>query len=187
MRSGGGYMNWLDIILVVLFSAGVLVGYRQRLLREVMSLAAVACGLILGTYLHVPLAAFFAFTFPGTDVATTDTAGFLLAVVLLISALEVLHRRVMPETRLLSIGILDRVLGLLVAVLTVILQMSIVVLALRFCVSFSWPVGDGLRLGLVRGLKASTLAYALYNLLAVLVTVIGALLPEGRPRFVKLG
>jgi uncharacterized membrane protein required for colicin V production len=180
-------MNWLDIILVVLFSAGVLVGYRQAFLRQVLSLAAVACGLILGTYFHVPLSAFFAFTFPGTDMATTDTAGFLLAVVLLITALELLHRRVMPETRILSIGILDRVGGLLVALLTVILQMSIVVLMLRFCVSLSWPVGETLRLGLVRGLRHSTLAYALHNLLVVLVTVIGALLPEGRPRFVKLG
>jgi uncharacterized membrane protein required for colicin V production len=180
-------MNWLDIILVLLFSAGVLVGYRQGLLREVMSLAAVACGLILGTYFHVPLAAFFTFTFPGAEMATTDTAAFLLAVVLLITALEVLQRRVIPETRLLSIGVFDRIGGLLVAVFTVILQLSIVVLVLRFCVSLSWPVGDGLRLGLVSGLRSSMLAHGLYNLLAVLVTVIGALLPEGRPRFVKLG
>ncbi len=180
-------MNWLDIILVLLFAAGVLGGYRQGLLRQALSLAAVACGLILGTYFHVPLAAFFAFTFPGAETATTDTAGFLLAVVLLISALEVLHRRVIPETRLPAIGVLDRVAGLLVAVLAVILQLSIVVLVLRFSVSLSWPVGESLRLGLVRGLKSSTLAYGLYNLLAVLVTVIGRLLPEGRPRFVKLG
>jgi uncharacterized membrane protein required for colicin V production len=180
-------MNWLDILLVVLFAAGVLGGYRQALLRQLMSLAAVACGLILGTYLHVPLAAFLAFTFPGAEMATTDTAGFLFAVVLLISALEVLHRRVMPETRLLSIGVLDRVAGSLVAVLAVILQLSIGVLILRFFASLSWPVGDTLRLLLVRGLKSSTLAYGLYNLLVVLVTVVGGLLPEGRPRFVKLG
>jgi membrane protein required for colicin V production len=180
-------MNWLDIVLVLLFAVGLVGGYRQGLLRQVMSLATVACGLILGTYLHVPLAAFFNFTFPGTETATTDTAGFLLAVVVLVVALEVLHRRTVPETRLLAIGVLDRIAGLLVAVLAVILQLSIVVLILRFLVSAPWLVGETFRLIMVRGMKGSILAHGLHTLVVVLVTVVGGLLPEGRPRFVKLG
>jgi uncharacterized membrane protein required for colicin V production len=182
----GELVNWFDVVLGLLFVVGLMGGYLQGLIRQALSLGAVACGIILATYLHVPLAAWFAFMFPDAAVTTTDTAGFLLALVVLITALEIAQRRAVPETRILTIGRLDRIAGLLVAIVAVILQLGIGVLVLKFLVTLPWPVGGTLRLLLSEGMSSSTLAASLYGLLATIVTVVGALLPQGRPRFPAL-
>jgi uncharacterized membrane protein required for colicin V production len=175
-------VNWFDAVLVTLFVLGLMGGYLQGLIRQALSLGAIVCAIILATYLHVPLAAWFAFMFPGTAVTTTDTGGFLLALFLLVTALEIAQRKAVPSSRILAIGRLDRVAGLLVAVVAVILQLSIGVLSLKLLVTLPWPVGGILRQVLAGGISSSALAAALYGLLATLVTVVGALLPEGRPR-----
>jgi membrane protein required for colicin V production len=172
-------VNWFDAVLGLLLVVGLVGGYFQGLIRQALSLAAVACGIILATYLHLPLAAWFAFMFPDTAV----TAAFVLALLLLVTALEIAQRKAVPATRLLAIGVLDQIAGALVAVVSVALQLSIGVLMLKLLVTPHWPIGGTLRMLLTRGMLSSTLAPALYSLLVTLVTVIGALLPQGRPRF----
>jgi membrane protein required for colicin V production len=178
-------VNWFDAVLGLLLVVGLMGGYFQGLIRQALSLAAVACGIILATYLQLPLAAWFAFMFPGAAVATTDTAGFLLALFVLVTALEIAQRKAVPATRILAIGVLDRIAGVLVAVVTVALQLSIGVLMLKLLVTLPWPIGGTLRLLLTWGMSSSALAPALYGLLVTLVTVIGALLPQGRPRLLS--
>jgi uncharacterized membrane protein required for colicin V production len=175
-------MNWLDVVLILLFVVGLVGGYLQGLIRQALSLGAVACAIILGTYLHVPIAAFLAFTYPQSGVATQETAAFLFSAVALTVVLEVVQRKAVPESRLLALGALDQIAGLIVAVFAVGLQMSIFILVLNFFVTPSWPIGGTMRLFLLQGMQSSALAPAFYNLLAVLVTVVGRLLPEGRPR-----
>jgi membrane protein required for colicin V production len=179
-------VNWFDVVLVLVFAGGLVGGYFQGLIRQALSLGAVACGIILATYLQLPLAAWFAFMFPDTSLTTTETAAFLVSLVALVTALEIAQRKTIPEPRLLAIGMLDRIAGALVAVVCVTLQLSIGVLLLKFLVTLPWPVGGTLRLLLTRGMLSSTLATALYSMLVTLVTVIGALLPQGRPRLVAL-
>ena len=176
----------MDVVLVLIFAAGLVGGYRQGLLRQTMSLGAIAAGLILGTYLHVPLARLFAFTYPDTAATTVETAAYLVAVTVLVTGLEILHRKAVPETRLAAIGVLDRVAGLLVSVVAVYLQLSIVALVLNSLVSISWPIGETIRLMFVRGIKSSMLVPLLYNVLVAMVRFVGALLPEGGPKFLKL-
>ena len=176
-------MNWLDVIVAILFVVGLAGGYIQGLIRQALSVGAVVCGVILGTYLRVPLAAFFAFTYPDTPEAVRETAAFWLAVVGVITTLEILQRKVVPDTHLLAIGKLDGIAGVLVSIISVCLQLSIAILVLRSFVALTWPVGNTLRLIILDGMKSSTTVPALYNLLVALVTVIGGLLPEGKPRF----
>jgi uncharacterized membrane protein required for colicin V production len=175
-------VNWFDAVLVLLFAVGLVGGYFQGLIRQALSLGALACGIILATYLQLPLAAWFAFMFPDTAETTTDTAGFLLALFVLVTVLEIAQRKAVPATRLLAIGVLDKIVGALVAVVPVVLQLSIGVLLLKFLVTLPWPVGGTMRMVLTQGMSSSTLAPALYSLLVTLVTVIGALLPQGRPK-----
>jgi uncharacterized membrane protein required for colicin V production len=179
-------MNWLDVVVVLLFAGGLVLGYRQGLLRQALSLAAVACGVILATFVHVPLAGLFAFTFPDTPAATVETAAFLLSVIALVLGLEVLQRKVVPETRLVAIGVLDRVGGLLSAALAVSLQLTIVILVFYSIVGIPWPIGETIRLLLVRSVKSSLLVPVLYNVLVAMVGFVGRLLPEGGPRFLRL-
>lgn len=176
-------MNWFDVVLGLLFVVGLAGGYFQGLIRQALSLGAVACGIILATYLYLPLAAWFAFMYPDTSVAIRETAALLLSLIALITALEIAQRKAVPETRILAIGPLDQIAGALVAVVAVCLQISIGILILKYIVTLSWPIGGTVRLLLIRGMRSSTLAPALYNLLVALVTVVGTLLPKGKPRF----
>lgn len=176
-------MNWFDVVLGLLFVVGLAGGYFQGLIRQALSLGAVACGIILATYLYLPLAAFLAIMYPDSSALTRETAALMVSLVALITALEIAQRKAVPETRILAIGLLDQIAGALVAVVAVCLQISIAILILKYIVTLSWPIGGTVRLLLIRGMRSSTLAPALYNLLVALVTVVGTLLPKGKPRF----
>jgi len=176
-------MNWVDVILALLFTAGLAGGYIQRLLRQALSLGALVCGIILATYLQVPLAAGIAYVRPEIRARTRETAAFWLLLVAITVALDVIQRRVLPETKLLAVGILDRIGGVFVAFFTVCGQMSVAVLILRFFVRLSWPIGNTLRLFVWEGMESSTLVTAFYNLLVSLVQIVGRFLPEGGPGF----
>jgi uncharacterized membrane protein required for colicin V production len=177
-------MNWFDVVLGLLFIAGLTGGYFQGLIRQALSLGAVACGIILATYLYLPLAAFLAIMYPDSSALTRETAALMLTLIALITALEIAQRKAVAETRILAIGLLDQIAGALVAVVAVGLQISIGILILKYLVTLSWPIGGTFRLLLTRGMQSSTLAPALYNLLVALVTVVGALLPKGKPKFI---
>jgi uncharacterized membrane protein required for colicin V production len=176
-------VNWFDVVLAVLFAVGIVGGYFQGLIRQALSLGALVCGIILTTYLHLPVAAWLAFMFPDTAVAVTGTASLLLTLLLVVTALEVAQRKAVPETRLPAIGTLDRIAGALVAVVPVTLQLSVGVLMMNFLITPGWPIGGTFRLLLIRGMSSSILAPALYSLMVMLITVIGALLPQGRLAF----
>jgi uncharacterized membrane protein required for colicin V production len=179
-------MNWLDLVLGLLFVIALAGGYLQGVIRQALSLGAIVSGLILATYIHVPLAAFYDYIFPEVRAATTETAAFLTAVVVLISALEAIQRKAMPDTHLLAIGVLDRIAGVLVAVPAAAFQMGVAIIVLRFVLSARWPVGETARLILVAAEESSFLAPNFANLVLTLVTVVGRMLPEGGPRFLRL-
>ena len=176
-------MNWLDVVLGLLFVVGLVGGYFQGLIRQALSLAAIACGIILATYLYLPLANWFGFVYPDASLATRETAALMLSLVALITALEIAQRKAVPVTRVLAAGILDQIAGALIAVVAVSLQISIGILILKYVITIPWPVGGTFRLLVIGGMRSSTLAPALYNLLVALVKVVGALLPKGKPKF----
>lgn len=179
-------MSWLDVVVGLLFVAGLAGGYLQGLIRQALSLGAILSGLILATYVHVPLAAFLAFTFPDARARTTETTAFLISVVVLVSVLEIVQRKAVPVTHLLAIGVLDRLAGALVAVVAVSFQLGVAILALQFLLTMRWPVGETMRLLFKSGAEGSMLVAAFSNLVVALVTVVGRMLPEGKPRFLTL-
>jgi uncharacterized membrane protein required for colicin V production len=179
-------MNWFDVVMAFLFAGGLAGGYLQGMIRQSLSLASIICGLILATYVHVPLANWFAFAFPDVRAVTRETAAFLLSVLVLVSLLEVVQRRALPETHLLSLGPFDRIAGALVAAVTVSFQLGVAMMILRLLVSINWPIGDTVWLFLLGGIDSSLLARAFSNLVLALVVAVGRLLPEGEPRFLRL-
>jgi uncharacterized membrane protein required for colicin V production len=178
-------MSWMDIFLLLVVMGGLAVGYIQGLWRQAMSLGAILAGLILATYLQVFLTAWFGFISPGTPLVVRGTVAFLLLVAIIAGALDLLARRIFPETRLAILGILDRLGGIFVGFFTVCVQVSIGVLIFRFLAnpSVSWPIGESVRLVLARGIDSSALVPVFYQLLAILVRIVGLLLPEGAPAF----
>ncbi|MDH4208282.1 MAG: CvpA family protein [Anaerolineae bacterium] len=179
-------MNWLDIVVAVLFAVGLTGGYLQGLIRQALSLAAILCALILATFLRVPGAGLLAYPYPDMAATTRETIAFLFLAVALVVALEAIQRKALPDTHLLSIGVLDRFAGLLVAIATVPFQLGLAFLILGYLLPIHWPAGDAVRQVLLSGQESSVLMPALNNLLLALLTAVGHLLPEGTPRFLRL-
>lgn len=65
--------NWLDIVLLVILLITVVLGFVKGLVRQLIGIAAVAAGIILGFLYYRPIAAAF------RPLVTTDTLAHLLA------------------------------------------------------------------------------------------------------------
>jgi uncharacterized membrane protein required for colicin V production len=180
-------MNWLDVVVAVLFAAGVVGGFFQGLIRQSLSLAAILCALLLATFLHVPAGGLVAYAYPDMAATTRETIAFLVLAVVLVVALEAIQRKTLPETNLLSIGVLDRITGLLVALITVPVQLGLALLILGFLLQIHWPMGETIKQVLLSGQESSVLVPALNNLLLSVLTAMGQSLPEGTPRLLSPG
>jgi uncharacterized membrane protein required for colicin V production len=178
-------MSWMDVLFSIVIMAGLAVGYFQGLWRQAMSLGSILAGVILATYLQVFLTAWFGFIHPETPLVVRETVAFLLLVAIISAVLDFLSRRMFPETKLGVLGMLDRLGGIFVGFFTVCIQASIAVLIFKFLVTprVSWPMGQSVRLVIDSGIEASTLVPVFHNLLVIIVSVVGALLPEGAPTF----
>lgn len=176
-------MNWMDVFLMLVLMGGLAVGYIQGLWRQAMSLGAILAALILATYLQVFLTAWFGFISPGTPLAIRGAAAFLLLVAIISGVLDFVGRRVFPETRLAVLGIFDRLGGIFVGFFTICIQASVAALIFKFLARVRWPIGDSIRTFLETGIDSSALVPVFYNLLVILVRIVGPLLPEGIPEF----
>jgi uncharacterized membrane protein required for colicin V production len=179
-------MSWIDILLMLILMGGLAAGYVQGLWRQAMSLGAIIAAIILATYLQVFLTAWFGFISPGTPFVIRGSAAFLILVSLITIVLDLVARRVFPETRLPVLGIFDRLGGIVIGFFTICVQVSVAVLVFKFLARLSWPIGDSIRLVLVNGIESSVLLPAFYGMLAAFVRIVGLLLPEGAPRFLDL-
>ena len=179
-------MSWMDVFLMLVLMGGLAAGYIQGLWRQAMSLGAIIAAIILATYLQVFLTAWFGFISPDTPWVIRGSAALLILVSLITIVLDVVSRRVFPETRLAVLGIFDRLGGIVVGFFTICVQVSVAVLIFKFLARLSWPMGDSIRLVLINGIESSTLLPAFYSLLVIFVRMVGLLLPEGAPRFLDL-
>jgi len=177
----------MDIFLLLVVMGGLAVGYIQGLWRQAMSLGAILVGLILATYLQVFLTAWFGFISPDTPLVIRGTAAFLLLLGVIAGVLDFVGRRIFPETRLGVLGIFDRLAGIFVGFFTICIQVSVGVLIFKFLASprLPWPMGESVRLVLHRGIDSSALVPVFHQLLVTLVSIVGPLLPEGAPTFLK--
>ena len=179
-------MSWMDILLMLILMGGLAAGYVQGLARQAMSLGAIIAAIILATYLQVFLAAWFGFISPETPWVIRGSAAFLILVSLITIVLDLVARRVFPDTRLAVLGIFDRLGGILLGFFTICVQVSIAVLVFKFLTRLSWPMADSIRLVLIDGIESSALLPVFYGLLLVFVRIVGLLLPEGAPRFLGM-
>ncbi len=179
-------VSWMDVFLLLVLMGGLAVGYVQGLWRQAMSLAAILAGLILATYLQVFLTAWLGFISPDTPLVIRGTAAFLALLAIIAGVLDFVGRRIFPETKLAVLGIFDRLGGIMLGFFTICIQVGAGVLIFKFLARVRWPMGESVRLVLNRGIDSSTLLPIFHQLLVTLVSVVGPLLPEGAPSFLKV-
>lgn len=105
-------MNGLDIALVVVFVAVGAWAVYQRLLRQLMTLAVLYLATLVAGSFYVMVTRFFQ-AIINENSPLWQTFFFWLIFLFVVIALEAILRKLFPDVRLVKIGYLDNLLGLL--------------------------------------------------------------------------
>jgi uncharacterized membrane protein required for colicin V production len=179
-------MNWFDLVLVVLVLLGVIVGYIQGLLRQLIGLLALYIGLVMASYFHGALERRIDFLVPKMAEVAQESLAFLAILAVVYAILHWLGQQAFPETRLATLGFLDQLGGMVIGFIVVGVQIGVGVLILKFLSGVSWLRGDTVRLAFVQAMEASPLVPAFQIYLTFVARTILPWLPAGLPTFFYL-
>lgn len=179
-------MNWFDFLLLFLILVGVVVGFMQGMLRQLLGLLAFYVGLVTASYFQGGLVRWIDFFFPKMAEVAQDSLAFLAILALVYVTLHWLGQQAFPETRLASLGVLDQLGGMVIGFLVVGVQIGVGVSILKFVSGVSWIEGDTVRFALVQAIEASYLVPAFQIYLDFVGRTILPWLPAGLPTFFYL-
>src|SRR5512141_1721050 len=83
-----GGLNWLDLVILILLLVGLGIGYAQGLLRQVMNLAALYIGAVLGAQYYTIVAGWFRIFFDNPPPRLINAIGFVLILILVSSLIN---------------------------------------------------------------------------------------------------
>ncbi len=113
-------MNELDYILIFIILLCVFIGWRRGLVRVLISIVGIYVTVIVVGYLYEPLGGIIsrAANRIGIGLGTTqaEILTYIAVVIAMTVLLELVSRNTFEETRIQSIGILDSILAIIVAI-----------------------------------------------------------------------
>jgi membrane protein required for colicin V production len=113
-------MHWIDIVLLVLLVISTITGFRQGLIKSVLSLIGVIAGIVLASNFYEPLAKVFGFI--GNE-DTANIVAFILILVVVIIAASLLAKLLDSIIKAVMLGWVNRiggaVFGLLMGVISI--------------------------------------------------------------------
>ena len=174
-------MNWFDLVLVIAVLVGVIVGYMQGLLRQLIGLGALYIGLVMAAYFQGWAERWIGFFFPRMAETIKGSLAFLALFALSYGLLDWLGRHSFPETRLAVLGPFDQLGGVVIGFLIVGVEIGVGVTILEFLAGVSWIRGETLRLAVVEAMGTSHLVPFFQNYLSLVGQAILPWLPSGLP------
>lgn len=124
-------MNWLDIVLVVVFVAVCAWAVYQRLLRSLTTLGVLYLATLVAGPFYRMVTRFFQ-AILNEDSPLWQTFFFWLIFVIVVIALEAILRKSFPDVRLVKIGFLDNLLGLIPGIACALIVCSLLYTSLGF-------------------------------------------------------
>ncbi len=121
-------MNWLDIVILVLLSGGVISGFKNGLIGEVASLAALILG-IWGAIKFSWWTGEFLMSL-GINSQHMHVIAFIVTLVVIVILIQVLAKFLNKALESLSLGFVNRLAGIVVGVLKSVLILSVLLLLL---------------------------------------------------------
>jgi membrane protein required for colicin V production len=130
-------MNWLDVVLAIILLVSVAASYRKGLSREIIGLASVILGLVLGCWFYGTVAGFLAQYLSSRGLA--NFAGFLVVfggVVILGAIVSTIVGKFLKVT---GLSFFDHLLGALFGIVRGILVAAAVIMAVLAFASGDHP------------------------------------------------
>lgn len=103
-------LNYVDIILIVPMAFGLIRGLFRGFIREVLGLAAIAIGIAASYFYAAELAAYLRISFPNTG-QWLDMLSYLMIFTLVVIVINLLARYLTNVSRLLALGLINRIAG----------------------------------------------------------------------------
>ena len=174
--------NWLDFLIFFLVIASMAIGYAQGLLRQVITLAALYIGTVLGAQYYAVVSGWIrAVLFDPTANRFQDAFAFFVILVVVSSIINWLAYDAYRATKLQFSPLVDQLGGAILGLVTVMIFISIALPIIKFASAESWPWGDTARQYVQLGLGYSKLKGIFDYLTPVLVATIRPWLPSTLP------
>ncbi len=181
----GGF-NGLDIVIFALVIVGIGVGFAQGLLRQVISLAALYIGAILGAQYYSLVAGFVNFVFFAAPSKFVNALSFFIIVILTSALIDWLVRDVLQSTRLQLLPIVDQLGGAIMGLVRPIIILTLALPVITFAAGEPWPYLEQTRVLVLQTLHTSRFLPVFEHFKPLILSTVGPWLPAGLPALFNL-
>lgn len=181
-----GVLNWLDVAILLVLLIGLGIGYFQGLLRQMIGLAAMYIGAILGAQYYTIVAGWIRLFFATPPVRFVNAFGFFLILLAVTALVSWLAYDAYRATRLRLFPVIDHLGGGVLGLITVVIMVILALPVITFASSEPWPWAEGTRYLIVSGLQTSRLLPVFDLFKPGLLNALGPWLPGGLPSIFNL-
>ena len=181
----GGF-NWLDVLVLAALIIGLGVGYAQGMLRQMIGLAALYVGAILGAQYYTIIASIIRHVFNNAPARFVNALGFFTILFIVTSLLNWLAYDAYRSTHLKIFPLIDHLGGSILGLITAVIAISIFLPIVTFGAMEPWPWAEPTRLLINTGLQTSRLLPVFDLFKPGLLNALGPWLPGGLPSIFNL-
>ncbi|MBI4787274.1 MAG: CvpA family protein [Chloroflexi bacterium] len=181
----GGF-NWLDVLVLFALIIGLGVGYAQGMLRQMIGLAALYVGAILGAQYYTVIAGAIRFVFNNAPSRFVNALGFFAILLIVTSLINWLAFDAYRSTNLKLFPIIDHLGGSILGLITTVIVISLFLPIVTFGAAEPWPWAEQTRLLIVAGIQTSRLLPIFDLFKPGLLNALGPWLPGGLPSIFNL-
>jgi uncharacterized membrane protein required for colicin V production len=173
--------NALDLIIVVLLAAGIVAGWKQGLVRQLLGMAAFYVALVLGAQYYRLIGGWVMSISPNSTWVAVDTLAFLFLFAVVLLTFTWVGRQVYADTHIPFFALLDALSGSVFGALGACLQVIIGLSLVRFVLSISWFEWESTRQVVLQVFRTSSLEPMFIGAAPMLYVLIRPWLPSGLP------
>lgn len=181
----GGF-NWLDILIFLLLILGLGIGYAQGLLRQMIGLAALYIGTILGAQYFFVVSGWMRALFTTAPSRFINALAFLIILGVVTTLINWLAYDAYHSMKLRLLPLVDHLGGSLLGLITAVTIISLALPLMTFATGEPWPWAEPTRLLIIAGLQTSRLLPIFDSLKLTLLNVLAPWLPSGLPSIFNL-
>jgi uncharacterized membrane protein required for colicin V production len=186
MNPIGGF-NWLDFLIFFLIIASMAVGYAQGLLRQVIGLAALYIGAILGAQYYTVVGGWIRFfSFQTSTNRFLNAFSFFVILIFVTSVINWLAYDAYRSTKLHLFPLVDQLGGTLLGLASMLILLSLILPVITFATSEPWPWSETARQFIITGFRMSRLLPVFDEFKPLLLSALSPWLPTGLPSLFNL-
>ncbi len=149
-------INWLDVLIILTLISGMVIGYIQGTLRQLIWLVALYVAVIIAGQYHPLLAYYIAQVSHDTVLVVTEVIAFFIVLFVSAVVLSLIAGDILRHLSQKRVGILSRLGGGLLGLLAAAIFVSVSLIALRFMTATVWSgTAETFRNGLIQAYQAS--------------------------------